>query len=83
MTMTLRIFSLLMTYNKIYDYPIRIETRQAAALRGSRIVVAVDSWPRHSRYPHGHFVRVLGKIGTVHLGSFTYTNKKLTRFMNR
>ena len=42
---------------------IRIETRQAATLRGNRIVVAVDSWPRHSRYPHGHFVRVLGKIG--------------------
>ena len=47
---------------------IRIETRQAATLRGSRIVVAVDSWPRHSRYPHGHFVRVLGKIGMTSLG---------------
>ena len=44
---------------------IRIETRQAASLKGSRIVVAVDSWPRHSRYPHGHFVRVLGKIGEM------------------
>ena len=29
----------------------------------SRIVVAIDSWPRHSRYPLGHFVRALGPIG--------------------
>ena len=40
---------------------VRIETRQAETLRGKRIVVAVDAWPRHSRYPVGHFVRVLGK----------------------
>lgn len=32
---------------------IRIETRQADTLKGNRIVVAVDSWPRHSRYPQG------------------------------
>ena len=42
---------------------VRIETRQADHLKGKRIVVAVDSWPRHSRYPLGHFVRVLGPIG--------------------
>jgi len=42
---------------------VRIETRQADALKGKRIVVAVDAWPRHSRYPVGHFVRVLGSIG--------------------
>jgi len=42
---------------------VRIETRQAENLRGKRIVVAVDAWPRHSRYPLGHFVRVLGPIG--------------------
>ncbi|KAF2906133.1 hypothetical protein ILUMI_00049 [Ignelater luminosus] len=42
---------------------IRIETRQAAALRSQKIIVAIDSWPCHSRYPNGHFVRALGKIG--------------------
>ena len=41
---------------------VRIETRQADALKGKRIVVAVDAWPRHSRYPVGHFVRVLGEF---------------------
>lgn len=30
---------------------IRIETRQAHTLKGQRIVVAIDSWPRTSRYP--------------------------------
>ncbi|OQR77660.1 exosome complex exonuclease RRP44-like [Tropilaelaps mercedesae] len=42
---------------------IRIETRQASTLAGKRIVVAIDSWPRHSRYPLGHYVRTLGEIG--------------------
>lgn len=42
---------------------IRIETRQAKDLVKQRIVVAIDSWPRNSRYPHGHFVRKLGNIG--------------------
>lgn len=31
---------------------IRIETRQAETLRTQKIIVAIDSWPRHSRYPH-------------------------------
>lgn len=42
---------------------IRIETRQAENLARNKIVVAIDQWPRHSRYPMGHFVRVLGPIG--------------------
>ena len=42
---------------------IRIETRQASKLKGQRIIVAADSWPRHSRYPLGHFIRSLGPIG--------------------
>ncbi|XP_076462182.1 LOW QUALITY PROTEIN: exosome complex exonuclease RRP44-like [Babylonia areolata] len=42
---------------------IRIETRQAANLTGKRIIVAIDSWPRTSRYPLGHFVRELGNVG--------------------
>lgn len=31
---------------------IRIETRQAEFLRSQKIIVAIDSWPRHSRYPN-------------------------------
>ncbi|XP_066562657.1 exosome complex exonuclease RRP44 [Amia ocellicauda] len=42
---------------------IRIETRQASALEGQRIIVAIDGWPKHSRYPNGHFVRSLGNAG--------------------
>ncbi|KAL9693559.1 hypothetical protein quinque_012844 [Culex quinquefasciatus] len=42
---------------------IRIETRQSATLISQRIVVAIDYWPRHSKYPIGHFVRALGGIG--------------------
>jgi exoribonuclease R len=30
---------------------VRIETRQADVLSGQRIIVAIDSWPRNSRYP--------------------------------
>jgi len=30
---------------------VRVETRQADALSGQRIIVAIDSWPRNSRYP--------------------------------
>ena len=40
---------------------VRIETRQSSLLVGQRIIVAIDSWPRTSRYPLGHFVRALGK----------------------
>ncbi|KAJ2124004.1 exosome catalytic subunit dis3 [Coemansia sp. RSA 720] len=42
---------------------IKIRTRQADSLAGQRFVVALDSWPRESRYPHGHFVRALGSAG--------------------
>lgn len=42
---------------------VRIETRQADLLEGQRIIVAIDQWPRQSRYPQGHFVRALGPIG--------------------
>lgn len=42
---------------------IRIETRQAATLAGQRIMVAIDGWPKNSRYPNGHFVRSLGGAG--------------------
>ncbi|XP_035719355.1 exosome complex exonuclease RRP44-like isoform X1 [Vespa mandarinia] len=42
---------------------VRIETRQSELLSKQRIIVAIDSWPRNSRYPLGHFVRALGNIG--------------------
>uniref|UniRef100_A0A8B9GCQ5 Exosome complex exonuclease RRP44 n=1 Tax=Amazona collaria TaxID=241587 RepID=A0A8B9GCQ5_9PSIT len=42
---------------------IRIETRQADKLEGQRIIVAIDGWPRNSRYPNGHFVKNLGSAG--------------------
>ncbi|CAK9828415.1 Exosome complex exonuclease RRP44 [Anthophora retusa] len=42
---------------------IRIETRQYGVLSKQRIIVAIDSWPRNSRFPLGHFVRALGAIG--------------------
>lgn len=42
---------------------IRIETRQGEKLQMQRIIVAIDCWPRYSRYPQGHFVRSLGPLG--------------------
>ncbi|KAM3606158.1 uncharacterized protein V6R79_011665 [Siganus canaliculatus] len=42
---------------------IRIETRQSSTLAGQRIMVAIDGWPKNSRYPNGHFVRSLGNAG--------------------
>jgi exosome complex exonuclease DIS3/RRP44 len=42
---------------------VRIETRQAENLYNQRIIVAIDHWPRSSRYPQGHFVRALGPLG--------------------
>ncbi|XP_002521738.2 exosome complex exonuclease RRP44 homolog A [Ricinus communis] len=42
---------------------IRIQTRQLQNLLDKRIIVAVDSWDRQSRYPSGHYVRSIGEIG--------------------
>ncbi|KAJ3336323.1 exosome catalytic subunit dis3 [Gonapodya sp. JEL0774] len=42
---------------------IRFRTRQASFLVRKRIVVVVDSWNKNSRYPSGHFVKVLGDVG--------------------
>ncbi|KAJ7226076.1 hypothetical protein GGX14DRAFT_642735 [Mycena pura] len=42
---------------------IRIRTRQGPALVNKKILVAIDAWSSTSRYPDGHFVRVLGEIG--------------------
>lgn len=42
---------------------IKIKTSQASSLIGSRIIVAIDSWPKTSRFPMGHFVKTLGASG--------------------
>lgn len=42
---------------------VRIETRQGEILYNKRVLVAIDQWPRNSKYPQGHFVRSLGPIG--------------------
>ncbi|CAN4078578.1 unnamed protein product [Withania somnifera] len=42
---------------------IRIQTRQLGNLLDKRIIVAVDSWDRLSRFPTGHYVRTIGQIG--------------------
>ncbi|KAF7340136.1 Exosome complex exonuclease dis3 [Mycena venus] len=42
---------------------IRIRTRQGPALVNKKILVAIDAWNSTSRYPDGHFVRVLGDVG--------------------
>ncbi|KAI8927152.1 hypothetical protein BC831DRAFT_399001 [Entophlyctis helioformis] len=42
---------------------IRIRTRQAQMLVGKRIIVAIDTWLKGSRYPSGHYVRTLGDVG--------------------
>ncbi|KAK0537647.1 exosome catalytic subunit dis3 [Tilletia horrida] len=44
---------------------IRIRTKQAAALIGQKILVAMDDWKATSRYPDGHFVRALGAAETT------------------
>lgn len=43
---------------------IRIETEQAETLSQQRIVVAIDHWPRDSKYPLGHYVRSIGEMGS-------------------
>ncbi|GAA6018907.1 hypothetical protein JCM10207_009191 [Rhodosporidiobolus poonsookiae] len=43
---------------------IRLLTRQAAHLASQKFLVAIDRWPVTARYPEGHFVRVLGTVGS-------------------
>ncbi|GAA5950094.1 hypothetical protein JCM3765_004194 [Sporobolomyces pararoseus] len=43
---------------------IRILTRQASTLSNQKFLVSIDRWSINSRYPEGHFVRVLGKVGS-------------------
>ncbi|KAK4050698.1 exosome catalytic subunit dis3 [Microbotryomycetes sp. JL201] len=43
---------------------IRILTRQAASLSSQKFLVSIDAWPITSKYPEGHFVRLLGEVGS-------------------
>jgi exoribonuclease R len=42
---------------------IKLDTRQKGGLMDKRIVVAIDGWAAHERYPRGHYVRTIGAIG--------------------
>jgi exosome complex exonuclease DIS3/RRP44 len=42
---------------------IKIQTRQPERFRNKRVVVCIDGWGTHSKYPYGHYVRVIGDVG--------------------
>lgn len=44
--------------------PILIRTTQRERLVGQRILVSMDSWPSHSLFPLGHYVRTIGEAGS-------------------
>lgn len=41
---------------------VRMRTRQTPTLVGQKFLVAVDRWDATSKYPSGHFVRLLGAV---------------------
>jgi exosome complex exonuclease DIS3/RRP44 len=45
--------------------PILIRTTQRDRFLSQRIIVSMDSWPSHSPYPLGHFVKTIGLAGTI------------------
>ena len=44
--------------------PILMRTTQRERLVGQRILVSMDSWPSHSPFPLGHYVRTIGQAGS-------------------
>lgn len=52
-------FHLVLPLNPVIP-KIRIRHHDAKALANQRIVVRIDSWPIHSHYPNGHYVRSIG-----------------------
>ncbi|KAF9396058.1 DIS3 mitotic control [Podila verticillata] len=52
-------FHLVLPLNAVIP-KIRIRHHDAKVLANQRIVVRIDSWPIHSQYPNGHYVRSLG-----------------------
>lgn len=63
---------------------IRIETRQASTLAGQRIMVAIDGWPKHSRYPNvsWNLVRLsnLWNLDSLHLHLPKFDTIELSMF---
>lgn len=43
---------------------VRITTRRAVELAEQRLVIRIDRWLTGSRYPEGHIVKEIGRIGT-------------------
>ncbi|KAF9185075.1 DIS3 mitotic control [Haplosporangium sp. Z 11] len=52
-------FHLVLPLNPVIP-KIRIRHHDAKVLANQRIVVRIDSWPIHSQYPNGHYVRSIG-----------------------
>ncbi|CAL8094361.1 unnamed protein product [Orchesella dallaii] len=44
---------------------VRIETRNVDRFDGKKIVVQIDQWPITSRFPIGHYIKILGDAGTI------------------
>uniref|UniRef100_A0A6B2KXC0 Ribosomal RNA-processing protein 44 n=1 Tax=Arcella intermedia TaxID=1963864 RepID=A0A6B2KXC0_9EUKA len=42
---------------------VALKLRQPEKFKNQRIVVQLDSWPRYSQHPQGHFVKLLGPVG--------------------
>ena len=42
---------------------IQIRAASIEALSDMRIVVSIDEWKAHQKYPRGHKVKELGKVG--------------------
>jgi exosome complex exonuclease DIS3/RRP44 len=42
---------------------IKIQSRQPDRFRNKRVVVCIDGWGTNSKYPYGHYVRVIGDVG--------------------
>lgn len=49
-------------------YPeVLIEPHALEPLRGKKVMINVDGWPRESRYPVGHLIKVLGNAEDVNV----------------
>ncbi|OXA50994.1 Exosome complex exonuclease RRP44 [Folsomia candida] len=44
---------------------VRIETRNVDRFEGQKIVAQIDQWPISSRFPVGHYIKILGPAGTI------------------
>uniref|UniRef100_A0A0N5A633 Protein DIS3 homolog n=1 Tax=Parastrongyloides trichosuri TaxID=131310 RepID=A0A0N5A633_PARTI len=49
-------------------YPkVRVRVNRYDEICGKRIIVKVDEWPSNSRYPIGHYVRMIGAAGDINV----------------